>query len=63
MSQRPSFSFPSYNNTSSFIADLLHQIGDEDGAMAELKTAVAIYAEIGGQPGSWQPEIWKLTAW
>ena len=45
------------------LADLLHQIGDEDGAMAELKTAVAIYAEIGGQPGSWQPEIWKLTAW
>jgi predicted ATPase/DNA-binding SARP family transcriptional activator len=45
------------------LADLLHQMGDEDGAMAELKTAVTIYAEIGGQPGSWQPEIWKLTEW
>jgi tetratricopeptide (TPR) repeat protein len=45
------------------LADLLHQIGDEEGAMVELKTAVAIYAEIGGRPGSWQPEIWKLTEW
>ena len=45
------------------LADLLHQTGDEERAMAELKTAVAIYAEIGGQPGNWQPEIWKLTEW
>jgi predicted ATPase len=45
------------------LADLLHQTGDDEGAMAELKTAVAIYAEIGGRPGSWQPEIWKLTEW
>jgi predicted ATPase len=45
------------------LADLLHQIGDENASMAELKMAVAIYAEIGGQPGNWQPEIWKLTVW
>ena len=36
---------------------------DESRAMAELKTAVTIYAEIGGQPGNWQPEIWKLIEW
>ena len=45
------------------LADLLHQIGDEEGAKAELKTAVAIYAEIGGRPENWEPEIWKLTEW
>ncbi|HFQ92652.1 MAG TPA: tetratricopeptide repeat protein, partial [Anaerolineae bacterium] len=45
------------------LADLYHQSGAEEAAMAELKTAVAIYAEIGGQPGNWQPEIWKLTEW
>ena len=45
------------------LADLFHLMGDENGAMTELKTAVAIYAEIGGQPGNWQPEIWKLTEW
>jgi hypothetical protein len=38
-------------------------MGEENKAMAALKTAVAIYAEIGGQPGNWQPEIWKLTEW
>lgn len=45
------------------LADLYHQMGDENKAMVELKTAVAIYAEIGGQPGNWQAEIWKLTEW
>ena len=45
------------------LADLFHEMGDEERSMAELKTAVAIYAEIGGRPGNWQPEIWKLTEW
>lgn len=45
------------------LADLFHQMGDEEQAMAALKTAVTIYADIGGNPESWQPEIWKLTAW
>jgi hypothetical protein len=31
--------------------------------MAALKTAVAIYADIGDQQSHWQPEIWKLTEW
>jgi hypothetical protein len=30
--------------------------------MAELKTAVAIFAEVGEQ-GKLEPEIWKLSAW
>lgn len=45
------------------MADVLHQVGEEDAAMAQLKAAAAIYAEIGGEPGQWQPEIWKLTEW
>ncbi len=45
------------------LADLYHQAGEEERAMAALKTAVTIYADIGGQPGAWQPEIWKLAEW
>lgn len=44
-------------------ADLLHRAGREEEAMGSLKTAVAIYAEIGLESGDWQPEIWKLTEW
>ncbi len=44
-------------------ADWLHRAGREDEAMASLKAAVAIYADIGQESGDWQPEIWKLTEW
>ena len=46
------------------LADLLHAAGQPDAAMAHLKEAVAIFAEVGepaGPPG--QPEIWKLVEW
>jgi DNA-binding SARP family transcriptional activator len=45
------------------LADLLHAAGKAEEAMAHLKQAVAIYAEIGGEGEMWQPEIWKLTEW
>ncbi len=45
------------------LADLYHAVGREDEAMAHLKEAVTIYAEIGGESGTWQPEIWKLAEW
>lgn len=45
------------------LADRLHQLGDKEAAMTQLKQAVAIYAEIGQETGEWQPEIWKLTEW
>jgi tetratricopeptide (TPR) repeat protein len=45
------------------LADLLHEAGREDEAMAHLKRAVAIFAEVGGRPGELEPEIWKLVAW
>ncbi len=45
------------------LADLHHAAGEPQAAMEHLKKAVSIYAEIGIQAGSWQPEIWKLTEW
>ena len=31
--------------------------------MAHLKQAVTIFAEIGGEDGEMQPEVWKLVEW
>ena len=45
------------------LADLLHARGEKEAAMAQLKTAVTILAEMGQEAGQWQPEIWKLTEW
>lgn len=45
------------------LADLYHALGREAESMAQLKQAVAIYTEIGGGGGEWQPEIWKLEEW
>jgi tetratricopeptide (TPR) repeat protein len=45
------------------LADALHQLGQREAAMAQLKQAVAIYADIGQETGQWQPEIWKLMEW
>jgi tetratricopeptide (TPR) repeat protein len=45
------------------LADALHQLGQRESAMIQLKEAVAIYAEIGQETGQWQPEIWKLMEW
>jgi DNA-binding SARP family transcriptional activator len=45
------------------LADQLRASGDEDSAMAQLKKAVTIFAEIGQRVEDWEPEIWKLVAW
>ncbi|MBP8001387.1 MAG: AAA family ATPase [Chloroflexi bacterium] len=45
------------------LADLFHRIGQEEGAMAQLKQSVTIYAELGRDGEMWQPEVWKLTEW
>jgi len=45
------------------LADLLHRAGDDEAAMVHLKQAVAIFAEVGGQDGEMQPEVWKLVEW
>lgn len=45
------------------LADLLHANGQAEQAMLHLKQAVSIYAEIGVEAGTVQPEIWKLAEW
>ncbi len=45
------------------LADLLHAAGRREEAMAQLKQAVVIFAEIGMAAGDARPEIWKLTEW
>jgi tetratricopeptide (TPR) repeat protein len=45
------------------LADLLHETGHHEEAMAHLKRAVTIFAEIGVESGALQPEIWKLAEW
>ena len=41
------------------LADLLHASGHADDAMAHLKTAVEIFAEVGAEEEPY-PGIWKL---
>ena len=45
------------------LADLLHASGESEAAMSQLKYAVTIFREIGGDPETLQPEIWKLVEW
>ena len=45
------------------LADLLHAQGRADESMAELKQAVALFADVGVQAGESRAEIWKLTEW
>ncbi len=45
------------------LADLLYAEGLLEDSMHHLKRAVSIYAEIGVEAGTVQPEIWKLTEW
>jgi DNA-binding SARP family transcriptional activator/Tfp pilus assembly protein PilF len=44
------------------LADLLHALGRGDAAMAQLKAAARLFADIGEQ-ATMQPEIWKLVEW
>jgi tetratricopeptide (TPR) repeat protein len=45
------------------LADLFHASGQPSAAMYHLKKAVEIFAEIGGEVGTYEPEVWKLTEW
>jgi DNA-binding SARP family transcriptional activator len=44
------------------LADLLQASGRPEDAMAHLKRAVAIFAEV-GERGEMEPAIWKLVEW
>jgi tetratricopeptide (TPR) repeat protein len=43
------------------LADLLHAAGRGEEAMAHLKEAVAIFADVGTEPGAFEPAVWKLA--
>ncbi|MBA2337353.1 MAG: tetratricopeptide repeat protein [Acidimicrobiia bacterium] len=45
------------------LADLLHTSGLPHEAMDHLKRAVALFAEVGTEPGTLEPEVWKLVEW
>jgi DNA-binding SARP family transcriptional activator len=45
------------------LADLLHAADRSTEATAHVRQAVLIYAEIGVEAGTVQPEIWKLSEW
>jgi DNA-binding SARP family transcriptional activator len=45
------------------LADLHHSCGQDNQAMAQLKQAVVIFAEIGGEAGGENAEIWMLREW
>lgn len=45
------------------LADLLHASARPGEAMAHLKTAVAIFADIGAEDEGPRPAIWKLVRW
>jgi hypothetical protein len=45
------------------MADLFHAAGRSEEAMAHLKQAVSIFAEVGSAADPTQGEIWKLTDW
>jgi predicted RNase H-like HicB family nuclease len=45
---------------SAHLIDLLQAADRREEAMAELKKAVALFAEV-GEDGELEPEIWKLS--
>ena len=45
------------------LADLHHACGETEQAMAQLKQAVVIFAEIGSAVGGENAEIWMLREW
>ncbi|MDP9245369.1 MAG: tetratricopeptide repeat protein, partial [Chloroflexota bacterium] len=44
------------------LADILRAQGDKAASMRHLKRAVRLFSEI-GEPGTSEPEKWKLVAW
>ena len=45
------------------LADFHHQAGDEDEAMAHLKQAVTLFAQVDAQPDERLPAVWLLKEW
>jgi len=45
------------------LADVLRAGDQKEASLAQLKQAVAIFAEVGQNVEDWEPEIWKLVEW
>jgi tetratricopeptide (TPR) repeat protein len=45
------------------LADIHHALGNEEASRAHLRHAVELFAEIGIEPGHWEPAVWSLTSW
>jgi DNA-binding SARP family transcriptional activator len=45
------------------LADLLHALGKNEEALAQLEQSFAILAEMGADATAMQPEIWNLVEW
>ena len=45
------------------LADTLHQAGRRELSRAHLTESVRLFADVGLEPGTFEPEIWKLSEW
>ena len=45
------------------LADTLHQAGRTDLSRAHVTESVRLFADVGLEPGTLEPEIWKLSEW
>jgi DNA-binding SARP family transcriptional activator/tetratricopeptide (TPR) repeat protein len=45
------------------LADIHHALGQEGESRAHFRQAVGLFAEIGIEPGQWEPAVWSLTSW
>lgn len=45
------------------LADIHHALGAEEPSREHLRLAAALFAEVGIEPGEWDPAIWSLTSW
>ena len=45
------------------LADTLHQAGRGELSRAHLTESVRLFADVGLEPGTFEPEIWKLSEW
>ena len=45
------------------LADTLHEAGRGELSRAHLTESVRLFADVGLEPGTFEPEIWKLSEW
>ncbi|MGH8958133.1 MAG: BTAD domain-containing putative transcriptional regulator [Acidimicrobiia bacterium] len=45
------------------LADTLHQAGRSNLSRAHVTESVRLFADVGLEPGTFEPEIWKLSEW